>query len=215
MNSGSSTSKPEATVYLVAIDGTPSSDHVLEVACGLGTALGGAAELHILNVIGMPNTGGSPVTPAIVSPTDYLEGGRLLLDRTTSFAAQRFRGRIAGHLGAGEPWREIMQMGSNLRADLIIVGTAGRTGLARVALGSTAEQVVRHAGCPVLVVRPKDYHSRDGQGIEPPCEDCVAVQNRTARAQLWCERHTAHHPRGRLHYELPATFGVGSMNFRP
>jgi hypothetical protein len=85
----------------------------------------------------------------------------------------------------------------------------------RLALGSVAEKVVRHAGCPVLVVRPKDYHARSGQEIEPPCPDCVATQKQTARATLWCERHSARHPHGRLHYELPPTFGVGSMNFRP
>lgn len=214
MNSRSRPSPPEPTVYLVAIDGTPSADHVLEVACGLGAALGGAAELHVFHVVGVLPAAVA-LTPALVAPTDLLEGGRLLLDRTTTHAAGRFKGRIVGHLGAGEPWREIMQMASNLRADLVVVGTAGRTGAARLALGSVAEQVVRHAGCPVLVVRPKDYHSRDGLGIEPPCPDCVATQRETARAKLWCERHSTHHPHGRLHYELPATFGVGSMNFRP
>ena len=83
-----------------------------------------------------------------------------------------------------------------------------------MALGSVAEQVVRHAGCPVLVVRPKDYQLAAAEGIEPPCGDCIAVQKQTQRAQLWCARHSAHHPHGRLHYELPPTFAVGSMNFR-
>ena len=44
----------EPTVYLVAVDGTPSDTHVLEVACGLGAMLGGAAELHIVHVLGGP-----------------------------------------------------------------------------------------------------------------------------------------------------------------
>ncbi|CAN5855487.1 hypothetical protein BH11MYX2_BH11MYX2_26680 [soil metagenome] len=105
-------------------------------------------------------------------------------------------------------------MASSLRADLVVVGTEGRTGIARMALGSVAEKVVRHAGCSVLVVRPKDYHAAVESGIEPPCGDC-AVQNKTARKELWCERHAAHHPHGHVHYELPPTFAVGSMNFRP
>ncbi len=160
MNSRSPTAAPHPAVYLVAIDGASTADHVLEVACGLGAALGGAAELHILRVVGGVASAGAMLTPALVTPTDMLEGGRLILDRTTAYAAGRFQGRIVGHLGAGDAWREIMQMASNLRADLIVVGTAGRTGIARMALGSVAEQVVRHAGCPVLVVRPKDYHAR-------------------------------------------------------
>ena len=48
---------------------------------------------------------------------------------------------------------EIVQAGRQLNADLIVIGTHGRTGLKRIALGSTAEKVVRHAHCPVLVLR--------------------------------------------------------------
>lgn len=209
-----STSPPEPTIYLVAVDGTPSSEHVLDVACGLGAALGGAAELHLVHVVGVVPAAVA-MAPALVTAPDMLEGGKALLERVTARAASRFQGRISGHLGAGDAWREIIQMASNLRADLVVVGTAGRTGIARMALGSVAEQVVRHAGCPVLVVRPKDYHASEEQGIEPPCPDCLATQKETARAKLWCDRHSAHRPHGRLHYSLPPTFGVGSMNFRP
>jgi hypothetical protein len=153
--------------------------------------------------------------PPIVMPPDLTDAGKRLLDRMTVDAAARFKGKIVGHLAAGEAQHEILQMASSLRADLVVVGTLGRTGLARMALGSVAEKVVRHACCPVLVVRPKDYHATTEEGVEPPCVDCVAVQTQTARAKLWCERHSAHHPHGRLHYELPPTFAVGSMNFRP
>jgi nucleotide-binding universal stress UspA family protein len=214
MSSRTTTSTPEPAVYLVAVDGTPAADHVVEVASKLGAALGGAAELHLLHVFGIAPAGAALMAPGAVAPQDLLEDGRVLLDRVTASAAKGFKGRIVGHLGAGEPWREIMQMASNLRADLVIVGTAGKTGLARIALGSTAEKVVRHAGCPVLVVRPKDFHSHDGQ-IDPPCPDCLTTQRETGRAKLWCERHSERHAHGRLHYELPPSFGVGSMNFRP
>lgn len=209
------TQKPAPAVYLVAVDSTEAAAHALEVACGLGAALGGAAELHIVHCLeGTPPPFGLGIGP-LVTPVDLLEGGRAVLDRACGEAAGRFTGRISGHLAAGESWREITQMASSLRADLVVVGTAGRTGVARMTLGSVAEKVVRHAGCPVLVVRPKDYHMHVEPGIEPPCADCTKVQNDSARAKLWCERHTAHHPHGRLHYELPPTFAVGSMNFRP
>ena|SRR5579859_266064 len=46
---------------------------------------------------------------------------------------------------------------SELEVDLIILSTHGRSGVARVLLGSTAEKVVRHAGCPVLVVRENEH----------------------------------------------------------
>ena len=46
----------------------------------------------------------------------------------------------------------ITQRGRDIDADLIVVGTHGRTGIAHAMLGSVAERVVRRAGCPVLTV---------------------------------------------------------------
>jgi universal stress protein A len=57
----------------------------------------------------------------------------------------------------GEPVSEICQAVRREEADLVIMGSHGRTGLAHVLLGSVAERVIRHASCPVLVARkPKE-----------------------------------------------------------
>lgn len=53
----------------------------------------------------------------------------------------------------GEAVWEICQVATHEPADLIVMGSHGRTGLSHVFLGSVAERVVRHAPCPVLVVR--------------------------------------------------------------
>jgi nucleotide-binding universal stress UspA family protein len=55
----------------------------------------------------------------------------------------------------GSPAAEVVAAAKDLHADLVCIGTHGRGGLSRVLLGSVAEQVVRHAPCPVLTVRPK------------------------------------------------------------
>ena len=55
----------------------------------------------------------------------------------------------------GAPHREIVNAAKDARADLIVIATHGYTGLKHAFIGSTAERVVRHASCPVLVVRRK------------------------------------------------------------
>lgn len=56
----------------------------------------------------------------------------------------------------GSPRSEILELADSLPADLIVLSTHGRTGLKHVFLGSVAEAVVRHAPCPVLVVRERE-----------------------------------------------------------
>jgi nucleotide-binding universal stress UspA family protein len=54
----------------------------------------------------------------------------------------------------GEAASEIVRVAKDRKVDLIVVSSHGRTGLGRILFGSTAEAVVRHAPCPVLVVKP-------------------------------------------------------------
>jgi universal stress protein A len=56
----------------------------------------------------------------------------------------------------GRPYEEIITVAKEHKADLIIIATHGRSGLKHAFLGSTAERVVRHAPCPVLVVRERE-----------------------------------------------------------
>lgn len=57
----------------------------------------------------------------------------------------------------GSAHDEIAKVAKEENADLIVISTHGHTGLLHVLLGSTAERVVRHAPCPVLVVREKEH----------------------------------------------------------
>ena len=54
----------------------------------------------------------------------------------------------------GEAASEIVRVAKERAVDLIVIASHGRTGLGRILFGSTAEAVVRHAACPVLVVKP-------------------------------------------------------------
>ncbi len=60
----------------------------------------------------------------------------------------------------GDPSQEICSYANEHHYDLIVLGTHGRTGLRRALVGSVAEQVVRHANCPVISVKPTNKRIR-------------------------------------------------------
>jgi nucleotide-binding universal stress UspA family protein len=63
----------------------------------------------------------------------------------------------------GDAAAEIVRVASEEEADLIVISSHGRTGLGRMIFGSTAESVVRHASCPVLVVKPSQEEETEEQ----------------------------------------------------
>jgi universal stress protein A len=65
----------------------------------------------------------------------------------------------------GPPGPSIVEIAKDCRADLIVMGTHGRSGLNRLLLGSVAEYVLRHAPCPVLTIKPAtaEHMSREAE----------------------------------------------------
>jgi universal stress protein A len=116
------------------------------------------AELLIVHVL-------STVIPlasdGYVSPKTYdeilkasREDAQRQLDRLVA-SAQKARVKARGVILEGVAWEELVRLASRRKADMIIMGTHGRTGLSRLFLGSVAERVIGHAPCPVLTVRAK------------------------------------------------------------
>ena len=113
----------------------------------------GGAHVHLLHVV--EPTAFAPAPPLWV---DYdrarVEDARVRLERE----AKRLRARLDSKaklrtlLVIGSPYAEICRAAATLGADVILIGTHGRTGLRRALIGSVAERVVRHAGRPVLTV---------------------------------------------------------------
>jgi len=77
--------------------------------------------------------------------------------------AEEVRGEVAAKslVRVGAPAMEIVEAALELRADLVVLATHGRTGLKHVLIGSVAEHVVRRAPCPVLVVREPAHAAAD------------------------------------------------------
>lgn len=141
---------------LVPLDFSPTSLKALQTAVPLARQSG--AQLLLLNV---------------VEPNPYpagMDGGVLVLPDSVVVAcharqhlprvARRWvppSVRVVSLVGQGRAASVIVDTAGEKRVDLIVLSTHGHTGLERLLMGSTAEQVVRHAQCPVFVVRkPRD-----------------------------------------------------------
>jgi universal stress protein A len=61
---------------------------------------------------------------------------------------------VARRVAVGIPYRKIVEVAEEEKADLIVMTTHGRTGLSHLVMGSVAEKIVRTAPCPVLTMRP-------------------------------------------------------------
>jgi nucleotide-binding universal stress UspA family protein len=191
-------------VVLAAVDGSPLEREVVRVGANFArSAMGG--ELHLVQVVEdlpppvalVPAPLGLGVTTAEVVAT-----ARRRLDHVAADARTQFAGRIVEHLAAGSAWKQILQIALDVQADVLLVGTHGRTGIKRMLLGSVAEAVVRRASCPVITVRAKDYHAFVPAEIEPACSDCLRAQHETNGARLWCDAHaSSDEHRGHIHYE--------------
>lgn len=198
-------------VVLVGVDFSALSLEAFAVGQDVAAKAGG--ELHLVHVLPLP-----AADPFVASRgTRELRFAEMASDvqsRMQQLVARAPEGvqRISLHVRVGSPDAEIAQLASDIGADLIVVGTQGLTGIARLVLGSVSESLVRRAPCPVLAYRSKAAPA--WPEIEPPCPDCLTMQRETQRRQLWCERHTQHHPRAHTYTETPPTFGMGSMTFR-
>ncbi len=95
------------------------------------------------------------------------------------------------HLRAGNAVREIVQLATEVRADLIVVGSHRGPHLKNWIVNSTAERLISGGPCPVLVAspRPKEPEKHEPT-IEPPCPQCVETRLASKGAQWWCERHS-------------------------
>ena len=72
------------------------------------------------------------------------------------------KARVEPRALLGDPFAIICRVAEEIPADLIVMGSHGRTGLSHLLLGSVAERVVRHAPCPVLVARIQAVPNSDG-----------------------------------------------------
>ncbi|HLW66191.1 MAG TPA: universal stress protein [Gemmataceae bacterium] len=136
---------------LYATDFSPPSEYAFKMACSLAQDYG--AKLLVLHVLEEPKPfyGGVMTPPPPESPSEPVRKEteiKLQELRPTNSAVAVERALVVGDAGPA-----ITQMAETRKADLIVLGTHGRTGFGRLMLGSVAEEVLRHAPCPVLTLK--------------------------------------------------------------
>jgi nucleotide-binding universal stress UspA family protein len=161
--SGAAVNSQKPYVIVVGVD--YSDDAELALRQSIEMAASRNAELHAIHVI-------SEIPPPLplecaIPPGLWSISVGETASRLEQYIARKVESlRESGAIGAGQlrvvvhvrlmvPAREIAELAADLEADLVVLGTHGRRGLPRLVLGSVAEEVVRLAPCPVLVVRPK------------------------------------------------------------
>jgi universal stress protein A len=141
------------TRILVPTDFGATSDAALEYATTVAKRFG--ASLHLLHVVDHPFIGGAFGSEVHITSVPAMRVH--LVEEAANRLARLLPqfGRVAARteVRVGKPADIIREVAEEHGADLIVMGTHGRTGVAHLLLGSVAEKIVREAPCPVLTVR--------------------------------------------------------------
>jgi nucleotide-binding universal stress UspA family protein len=139
---------------LIGLDASTHSERVLDFVARMRWPAGSRViVLSVLQPVASTLTGAYEPT---VIPAENLEGLRQQLEEVVARAEGTLREvgfSTEGRVLAGDPRQALIQLAQSERADLIVVGSHGRSGLAKMMLGSVSSHVVTHAPCSVLVVK--------------------------------------------------------------
>jgi nucleotide-binding universal stress UspA family protein len=140
---------------LVAVDGSGASNSGLREAIRLAKAEGAKLSIvHVVNDYMVIASMGGVAPPRDLGPLLRESGERILARARALAMKQRVTPVVVlREVLSGPAAESIVREAKKQRADLIVLGTHGRRGVGRLMLGSDAEQVVRSAPVPVLLVR--------------------------------------------------------------
>jgi nucleotide-binding universal stress UspA family protein len=143
---------------LLASDYSASANLAMPYAAGMARSFG--ATLYAMHVQ-------EPINYAL--PPATWQGVELTRDMEKQFLVEAIRRdfpEVQPHVlhGEGVVWRAIEEAIRKHDIDLVVVGTRGRAGIGKALLGSVAEEILRHAPCPVLTVGPQACHEAGRRG---------------------------------------------------
>jgi universal stress protein A len=140
---------------LCPIDFSPGSREALAMAAGLARESNAALVVaHVLEPTQWAIAGEYQLAPEVMQ--DIVDSEEKELAAWRKQAKDLGAKEVATRSLVGVAWDQIVSAArDDVAIDLVVMGTHGRTGLRHAVLGSVAEKVVRHAPCPVLVVRAR------------------------------------------------------------
>ncbi len=147
--------------FVVPYDFSEHARAALDVAVDLSRRLN--ANLNLVHVVQPPAYVWDPVgSGPQMPPSDTTELRKQAMTALSAVVAKvDVPGEVEPHVIEGARIAQRLgEFAGTLRADLLVMGTHGRTGLAHVFLGSVAERTLRVAPCPVLTVRAEEEESR-------------------------------------------------------
>jgi universal stress protein A len=136
---------------LVPVDFSECTEKALSYAVPFARQFG--AILTLLHVVEPPYLPASEM--GVLVDVETKDDAQKELEALHARLVESVRCQTMTRKGSAE--HEIIDAAKELGSDLIILGTHGRTGVERLLMGSTAEKVVRRAGCPILIVRPHEH----------------------------------------------------------
>jgi nucleotide-binding universal stress UspA family protein len=139
---------------LVPIDGSPTSELAVDKAIGLAKAFGSeVTTIYVVDPYPFAGVGadfaygqGQYLNAAKAAATDALSHARKQLEQA---GVKLHTATVESHT----VWRGILEAADSGGADLIVMGSHGRSGIEKLVLGSVAQKVVSHSKLPVLLVR--------------------------------------------------------------
>jgi universal stress protein A len=136
-------------IILVPVDGSENGEKGLRYACWLATKIG--AKITVLHIITIPYTGESAVFH--IEPLEA--AGRMILEHAKKVLKDE--NCTGAHFvlkeGSGNPGHEIVKFGAEENTSLIVMSAKGHSALAHLLMGSVSDMVVKHAPCPILIVK--------------------------------------------------------------
>lgn len=136
-------------MILVATDFSEPAGLAVERAIDLAARYG--ASLRVVHAWDFPPIAYAAMGQMMVDVLPFEQAARTQLDALVKALGERGVA-VESTLCQGVAWDQIVSLAKQVGADLIVVGSHGRTGVKRAVLGSVAERVVRHATVPVLTV---------------------------------------------------------------